>query len=117
MGKNMTLSMPENIYALMKAHPEINWSNVAKRSIEAFAAILAKAEDAEGEIKRAYGEDVVARMNFGIGENSNQNRTPMEDGMIGVNYNSGISFYVNVQPTRRGGVPQPKKVLEDLTKK
>lgn len=117
MGKNITLSVPDNVYALMKAHPEINWSNVAKRGIEAFATILTKAESAEGEIKKAYGEDVAARMSFGINENSSQNRNPMEDGMIGINYNSGVNFSVSVQPTRQGRVPQSKKVLEDLTKK
>jgi hypothetical protein len=117
MAKNMTLSIPDSVYALMKAHPEINWSNIAKRGIEAFAIVLSKAENAEGEIKKSYGGDVQARMNYSINENSNQGRNPMEEGMIGMYYNSGINFSVNVQPTKQGRVPQSKKILEDLTKK
>jgi hypothetical protein len=117
MAKNITLSISDSIYALIKAHPEINWSNIAKRGIEAFATILTRAETAEEEIKKSYGNDTAARMSFGINENSNQNRNPMEDGMIGMNYNSGVDFSVTVQPTRQGRVPQTKKVLEDLTKK
>jgi hypothetical protein len=117
MGKNITLSVPDQVYALMKAHPEINWSNIAKKSIEAFVAILSKAEDDEDEIKKNYGGDVNTRLNFGISENFNHSNNPMEDGMIGSNYNSSVSFNLSVQPTRQGRVPQTKKVLEDLTKK
>ena len=117
MGKNITLSIPDSTYALMKDHPEINWSNIAKRGIEAFATVLSKAKNAEDEIKKNYGDDVSARMNFSINDNVNQSKNPMEDGMLGTNYNSGIQFSVSVQPTRQGRVPQAKKVLEDLTKK
>ncbi len=117
MGKNITMTVPDSLYALMKAHPEINWSNIARRGIEAFATVLAKAEAAEGEIRKSYGDEVAARMSFGINDNESQTRNPGEEGMISSYYNSGVNFSVSVQPTRQGKVPQKRKVLEDLTKK
>ncbi len=117
MGKNITLSVPDSVYAMMKEHPEINWSNVAKKGIEAFATILSKAETAESEIKKSYGNDVMVRSYFGMSENTNHSRNPSEDGMISSNYNASLTFFTNVMPTRHGNVPDKKMVLEDLMEK
>jgi hypothetical protein len=117
MGKNITLTVPDSVYAVMKSHPEINWSNVSRRAIEAFASMLSKAESAEEEIKKNYGNDVAARLSFGINETSAQSKNPAEDGMLSSYYNFGINFNASVQPTRHGiTASSKKKILEDITK-
>lgn len=37
---NMTLSLPEDIYAIVKEHKEIRWSEIARRAIEDYARKL-----------------------------------------------------------------------------
>jgi hypothetical protein len=37
---NMTLSLPEDIYAIVKQHKEIRWSEIARRAIEDYARKL-----------------------------------------------------------------------------
>lgn len=37
---NITLSLPEDIYAIVKQHKEIRWSEVARRAIEDYARKL-----------------------------------------------------------------------------
>lgn len=34
---NMTLSLPEDIYRIVKAHNEVRWSEIARRAIEDYA--------------------------------------------------------------------------------
>ncbi len=34
---NMTLSLPEDIYKIVKTHKEIRWSEIARRAIEDYA--------------------------------------------------------------------------------
>ncbi len=38
---NLTLSLPSDIYAIIKAHREIRWSEVARRAISDYATKLA----------------------------------------------------------------------------
>ena len=42
---NMTLSIPDDLHALMKDHPEINWSAVARRALREHAEKWAWLED------------------------------------------------------------------------
>ena len=37
---NITLSLPEDIYAIVKNHREIRWSEIARRAIEDYAKKL-----------------------------------------------------------------------------
>jgi len=34
---NMTLSLPEDVYRIVKAHNEVRWSEIARRAIEDYA--------------------------------------------------------------------------------
>jgi len=34
---NMTLSLPEEVYKIVKAHNEVRWSEIARRAIEEYA--------------------------------------------------------------------------------
>lgn len=34
---NMTLSIPEDVYKIVKAHNEVRWSEIARRAIEEYA--------------------------------------------------------------------------------
>lgn len=34
---NMTLSLPEDVYRIVKAHNEVRWSAIARRAIEDYA--------------------------------------------------------------------------------
>lgn len=34
---NMTLSLPEDVYRIVKAHNEVRWSAIARRAIEEYA--------------------------------------------------------------------------------
>ena len=38
---NITLSLPDDIYSIMKEHGEIKWSEVARRAISEYAKKLA----------------------------------------------------------------------------
>ena len=37
---NITLSLPEDIYSIVKQHKEIRWSEIARRAIEDYARKL-----------------------------------------------------------------------------
>jgi len=34
---NMTLSLPEDVYKIVKSHKEVRWSEIARRAIEDYA--------------------------------------------------------------------------------
>jgi len=38
---NMTLSLPEDVYTIVKSHKEIRWSEIARNAIEDYAKKLA----------------------------------------------------------------------------
>ncbi len=38
---NMTLSLPEEVYKIVKAHNEVRWSEIARRAIEDYAKKIA----------------------------------------------------------------------------
>ena len=38
---NMTLSIPEDVYRIVKDHSEIRWSEIARRAISSYAKRLA----------------------------------------------------------------------------
>jgi hypothetical protein len=38
---NMTLSLPEDVHRIVKAHSEVRWSEIARRAIEDYAKKLA----------------------------------------------------------------------------
>jgi TRAP-type mannitol/chloroaromatic compound transport system substrate-binding protein len=53
----MTLALPEEIYAIVKTHSEVRWSEIARRAIESYAkklamldAITAKSELTEEDV-------------------------------------------------------------------
>ncbi len=100
MGKNITLAVPDNLYAVMKEHTEVNWSDVARRAIEAFVKVLSKSEEANERIERVYGKEVESRIAVGIGESFNENKFPAMAGMFGFGYNASINFNANIQPIK-----------------
>ena len=122
MAKNITLAIPDNLYAVIKAHPEINWSNIAKKSIESFAKVVSKSDIAIGSIEKEYGAGIKGRLNLSINENNNESKFPGEDGMLGLGYSSSISFNANVYPTKVNPnsinrVPESKEIFKNITKK
>jgi hypothetical protein len=56
---NMTLSLPEDVYRIVKVHKEIRWSEVARRAIEDYAKKL-EVLDALTEKSELTDEDVMA---------------------------------------------------------
>lgn len=38
---NMTLSLPEDVYNIVKSHKEVRWSEIARRAIEDYAKKVA----------------------------------------------------------------------------
>jgi len=38
---NMTLSLPEDVYKIVKNHKEVRWSEIARRAIEEYAKKIA----------------------------------------------------------------------------
>lgn len=38
---NMTLSLPEDVYRIVKTHKEVRWSEIARRAIEDYAKKIA----------------------------------------------------------------------------
>ncbi|MHA1799453.1 MAG: hypothetical protein ACTSVY_13490 [Candidatus Helarchaeota archaeon] len=50
---NITLSLPEDVYNIMKKHKEIRWSEIARRAIESFSRRLELLEEIEYEEKLA----------------------------------------------------------------
>ncbi len=55
---NITLSLPEDIYRIVKEHREIRWSEVARRAIEDYAKKLALL-DALTEKSELTEEDIM----------------------------------------------------------
>jgi len=56
---NMTLSLPEDVYKIVKAHNEVRWSEIARRAIEDYAKKIAllNAITQESELTR---DDIIA---------------------------------------------------------
>jgi hypothetical protein len=119
MAKNITLAIPEELYAVIKMHPEINWSNIAKKSIESFVKVVSKSDSAISNIEKEYGAGIKGRLNLSISENTSESKFPAEDGMLGAWYSSSISFNSNVSPTKvgTGKVPESKEIFKSITKK
>ncbi len=122
MAKNITLAIPEDLYAVIKMHPEINWSNIAKKSIESFVKVVSKSDIAISNVEKEYGAGIKGRLNLSISENTNESKFPAEDGMFGVGYSSSISFNSNVYPTKVNPnsisrVPESKEIFKNITKK
>jgi hypothetical protein len=46
---NMTLSIPEDIYHIVKSHKEIRWSEIARKAISEYAKKLALMETILGD--------------------------------------------------------------------
>ena len=49
---NMTLSLPEDVYKIVKTHKEVRWSEIARRAIEDYAkkVTLLNAMTAQSEL-------------------------------------------------------------------
>lgn len=45
MATNMTLGIPDEIHKIMKKHPEIKWTEVARQAIQTKAKLIEKEED------------------------------------------------------------------------
>jgi predicted translin family RNA/ssDNA-binding protein len=68
---NVTLAVPEELHRIMKSHPEIKWSEVARQSIREYAeklqlldAITEKSRLTQGdvlEIDKRIKKDLLAR--------------------------------------------------------
>ena len=56
---NITLSVPEDVHAIMKEHKEIRWSEIARRAISDYAKKLALL-DALTQDSELTEEDVMA---------------------------------------------------------
>jgi hypothetical protein len=56
---NMTLSLPEDVYRIVKVHKEIRWSEVARKAIEDYAKKL-EVLDALTEKSEFSDKDVMA---------------------------------------------------------
>jgi hypothetical protein len=56
---NMTLSLPEDVYRIVKAHNEVRWSEIARRAIEEYAKkiVLLNAMTENSELTE---EDIMA---------------------------------------------------------
>jgi hypothetical protein len=56
---NMTLSLPEDVYRIVKAHNEVRWSEIARRAIEEYAKKIAllNAMTRESELSE---DDIIA---------------------------------------------------------
>jgi len=50
---NMTLAVPKELHDIMKKHPEIKWTAVARKAMENKAKTL-EDDDKEQELLRAY---------------------------------------------------------------
>ena len=66
---NMTLSLPDDVYRIVKNHKEIRWSEVARRAIEEYAKKLSLL-DTLTEKSELTGEDITdldeqIKMNLG----------------------------------------------------
>jgi len=72
----MTLSLPDDVYRIVKAHTEIRWSEIARRAIEEYAKKL-EAMDALTE-KSEFTEDDIehldAMVKAGVAEQSRKRR-------------------------------------------
>ncbi len=74
---NLTLSVPEDLYAEMRKHPEIRWSEIARQALakkledlRQLDAILAKSKLTEKDV-----EDLSATIKRGVGERYRRGRT------------------------------------------
>ena len=54
---NITLSIPPDLYKKMKEHPEIKWSEVARRAIAEYLAKIEAEELESEELLSLLGED------------------------------------------------------------
>ena len=54
---NITLSVPPDLYRKMKEHPEIKWSEVARRAIVEYLAKIEAEELGSDELLALLGED------------------------------------------------------------
>ena len=54
---NITLSVPPEIYKKMKEHPEIKWSEVARRAIAEYLAKIEAEELSSEELLSLLGEE------------------------------------------------------------
>ncbi|MDV3103538.1 hypothetical protein [Thermococcus waiotapuensis] len=54
---NITLSVPPELYKKMKEHPEIRWSEVARRAIAEYLAKVEAEELSSEELLSLLGED------------------------------------------------------------
>jgi len=56
---NMTLSLPEDVYKIVKSHKEVRWSEIARRAIEDYAkkVALLNAMTAQSELTQ---DDIMA---------------------------------------------------------
>ena len=54
---NITLSVPPDLYRRMKKHPEIKWSEVARKAIAEYLAKIETEELSSDELLSLLGED------------------------------------------------------------
>jgi len=54
---NITLSVPPDLYRRMKKHPEIKWSEVARKAIAEYLAKIEAEELSSDELLSLLGED------------------------------------------------------------
>ena len=74
----MTLSLPDDVYRIMKTHKEIRWSEVARRAIEDYAKKLSVL-DAMTERSELTDDDVMlldAKIKAGVGEHYRKKAAP-----------------------------------------
>jgi hypothetical protein len=78
MSKNITLAVSDETYAAMKAHPEINWSEIARQGIESFVHVIAKVKDTEKKMREEWGIKSISE-NSGFSINGSYNNHELEE--------------------------------------
>ncbi|MHA1144308.1 MAG: hypothetical protein ACTSRW_06180 [Candidatus Helarchaeota archaeon] len=56
---NITLSIPEEIYNIMKKHKEIRWSEIARQAIEKFTRKLELLDEIDLEEKKKFFDSIL----------------------------------------------------------
>ena len=75
---NVTLAVPEDLHRIMKSHPEIKWSEVARQAIWEYARKLDLMDEVMGKSKLTEAEArfVGESIKKGIAERYSRDKVP-----------------------------------------
>ncbi|MDA4130249.1 MAG: hypothetical protein OK457_05725 [Thaumarchaeota archaeon] len=65
---NVTMAVPEELHRVMKNHPEIKWTEIARRAMKEYAANLEAFDELTGKSKLTENDalDIGASVNKGL---------------------------------------------------